>query len=119
MSKRTRWLLVITLGIMVHQFLAIYTVAKLSLFYNLPSYTIGLPPFGQVNFHTADALDGGDSAAFSSIFPWPVGHLRQAGFEFFLLPNIVHAWLSSLSRHAPAPCSANANRGLPLPKLST
>ena len=56
MSKRTRWLLVITLGIMVHQFLAIYTVAKLSLFYNLPSYTIGLPPFGQVNFHTADAI---------------------------------------------------------------
>jgi len=56
MSKRTRWLLVITLGVMVHLFLAIYTVARLSPFYNLPSYTVGLPPFGQVDFYTADTI---------------------------------------------------------------
>jgi len=56
MSKRTRWLLVSTLGVMVHLFLAIYTVAQLSPFYNLLSYTVGLPPFGQVNFHTAESI---------------------------------------------------------------
>jgi len=56
MSKRTRWLLVITLGVMVHLFSAIYTVARLSPFYNLPSYTVGLPPFGQVDFYTADTI---------------------------------------------------------------
>jgi uncharacterized membrane protein (DUF106 family) len=56
MSKRTRWLLVITLGVMVHLFIAIYTVARLSPYYNLPSYTVGLPPFGQVNYHTADSI---------------------------------------------------------------
>jgi len=39
---------------------------------------------------TKRALDAGDSAAFSSIFPWP-SPPGQAGFEFFLLPSIVHA----------------------------
>ncbi len=56
MSKRTCWLLVIALGVMVHLFLTIYTLARLSPFYNLSSYTVGLPPFGQVNFRTADSI---------------------------------------------------------------
>jgi hypothetical protein len=56
MSTRTRWLLVITLGVMLHLLLTIYTVAHLSPFYNLPSFTVGLPPFGQVNFNTADSI---------------------------------------------------------------
>lgn len=56
MSNRTRWLLVLTMGIMVHLFLAIDVVAKLSPYYNLPSYTTGLLPFGQVNFRTADSI---------------------------------------------------------------
>ena len=56
MSKLSRWLLVITSGLMLHLFLTIYTVARLAPFYNLPAYTVGLPPFGQVNFHTADLI---------------------------------------------------------------
>ena len=56
MSKRTRWLLVITLGVMVHLFSAIYVVAELSPFHNLPSYTVGLPPFGQVSYYTAATI---------------------------------------------------------------
>ncbi len=56
MSKPARWLLVITIGMMVHLFLSISVVAKLSPFYNLPSFTSGLPPFGQVNFQTADSI---------------------------------------------------------------
>ena len=56
MSKRTRWLLVIDLGIIVHLLLVIKVVAVLSPFYNLPTYSTGLPPFGQVNFQTADAI---------------------------------------------------------------
>ena len=56
MSKRSRWLLILTLGVMVHLFLAVYTVARLSPFYNLPSYTVGLPPFGQINYNTADSI---------------------------------------------------------------
>jgi hypothetical protein len=47
---------------------------------------------------TKGALDAGDSAAFSSIFPWTVRPLvpavlaqaGQAGFEFFLFPNRIH-----------------------------
>lgn len=56
MSKRTRWLLVITLGVMVHLFSTLDTVALLSPFYNTPSFTRGLPPFGQINFRTADTI---------------------------------------------------------------
>jgi len=33
----------------------------------------------------------------ASILSWPFGHLRLAGFEFFLLSNIVHA------AHLPVP----------------
>jgi uncharacterized membrane protein YccF (DUF307 family) len=56
MTKRTRWLLIITFGVMLHLFLTIYKVAELSPFYNLPAYTSGLPPFGQVNYGTADSI---------------------------------------------------------------
>ena len=56
MSKTTRWLLVVTIGVMVHLMMVNTVVAKLSPFYNLPSYTSGLPPFGQVNYQTADAI---------------------------------------------------------------
>jgi uncharacterized membrane protein len=56
MSKRTRWLLIGDLGVIVHLLLATKVVAVLSPYYNLPSYTTGLPPFGQVNFNTADSI---------------------------------------------------------------
>jgi ribose/xylose/arabinose/galactoside ABC-type transport system permease subunit len=56
MSTRTRWLLVVTLGLMAHLLGINIVVAKLSPFYNLPSYTTGLPPYGQVNFQTADSI---------------------------------------------------------------
>ncbi len=56
MKKRTRWLLVVFMGVMCHLFITTLTVAKLAPFYLLPSYTSGLPLFGQVNFQTADAI---------------------------------------------------------------
>lgn len=56
MKKRTRWLLILTLGMMVHLFLAIYKVAELSPYHNMVSYTSGFPPFGQVNYSTADSI---------------------------------------------------------------
>jgi hypothetical protein len=56
MSTRTRWLLVITLGLMAHLSGVNIVLAKLSPFYNLPSYTTGLPPYGQVNYQTADSI---------------------------------------------------------------
>jgi hypothetical protein len=46
--------LVIDIWLIVHLFLVNKVVAVLSPYCNLPSYTSGLPPFGQVNFHTAD-----------------------------------------------------------------
>jgi hypothetical protein len=49
-------LLVITLGVMLHLLLATQVVVELSPFYNLPSYTTGLPPCGQVNFDTAESI---------------------------------------------------------------
>ena len=56
MSKLSRWFLVITTGLMLHFSLSIYAVARLAPFYNLPTYTVGLPPFGQVNYNTADSI---------------------------------------------------------------
>ncbi len=56
MSTRTRWLLVVTLGLMAHFFGVSIVVAKLSPFYNLPTYTTGLPPYGQVNYQTAESI---------------------------------------------------------------
>jgi hypothetical protein len=45
----------------------------------------------RIKEHRLFALDSGDSAApTASIFPWP-SPPGQAGFEFFLLPNFVHA----------------------------
>jgi len=49
-------LLVIILGVMVQLLLAIYKVAELSPYKNRVAYTSGLPPFGQVNYYTADAI---------------------------------------------------------------
>lgn len=56
MSTRTRWFLVVTVGLMIHLFGVNIAVAKLSPFYNLPSYTTGLPPYGQINYQTADSI---------------------------------------------------------------
>lgn len=56
MTKRTRILLVITLGLMVHLFMAINKVAELSPYKNLATFTSGLPPFGQVNYYAADSI---------------------------------------------------------------
>lgn len=56
MTKGTRWLLVITAGVMVHLFLAIRTVAERGPYKNMPSFTSGLLPFGQVNYYAADSI---------------------------------------------------------------
>jgi hypothetical protein len=51
--------------------------------------------------------------------PEPViGLVHPCGFEFILLSSRVHAWLSSLSRHAPAPQPAGLVREPPSEPLA-
>ena len=56
MTNRSRWLLIITLGVMLHLFLTNNAVGYLGYFRNQPGITAMLLPFGQVNYSTATSI---------------------------------------------------------------